>query len=246
MSFHVVIPARYQARRLPGKALLEISGKPIIAHVYARACDSGAESVSIATDDDRIAGVCQQFGAKVLMTDPAHPCGTDRIAEAASMLNLPPEALIVNVQGDEPFIPPENIAQVADNLQEREQASVATLCEPLQSMADKTASSVVKVVFDAQGYAMYFSRASIPYAQQQEQAPSGFRHVGLYAYRHSFLQKVAGQSPCELETIESLEQLRWMWQGARIHVEVAKTHSPIGVDTLEDFEHLQKMVLRTL
>lgn len=241
MEFAVVIPARYASTRLPGKPLRLIQGVPMIQHVHRRAMESGAARVAIATDDERIAEVCAAFGAEAVMTSADHASGTDRLAEVARRWNCDDDAIIVNVQGDEPLIPPALIRQVAGNLAARPQASIATLCERIERVEDVFAPQIVKVVTDAQGYALYFSRAVIPWDRDAFARDTGalpatafFRHIGLYAYRAGFLREFSTWEPCVLERAEALEQLRALWYGRRIHVAEAQTRSGPGVDTEED------------
>lgn len=244
MSFSVVIPARYASTRLPGKPLLDIAGKPMVQHVYERAMESGAEQVIIATDDARIQQACEGFGATVCMTSPDHVSGTDRLAEVVEKLNLDAAHVVVNVQGDEPLLPPALVRQVADNLLGHPQVSMATVCSRIQSAKELFDPNAVKVVMDHAGMALYFSRAPIPwhrdsFAQSKDVLPQGvnfFRHIGLYAYRAGFLGEYVQWPSAPLETTESLEQLRVLWQGHKIHVAEAVEVPPAGVDTAEDLE----------
>lgn len=248
MSFKVVIPARYASTRLPGKPLLDIAGKPMIQRVYEQACLSGAEEIVIATDDSRIQQVAQDFGARVVMTSAEHPSGTDRLQEVAHSLGLSDQDIIVNVQGDEPLIPPEVIDQVANNLARVQEAGIATLCEQISDIKDVFNPNAVKVVFDANGMANYFSRAPIPWNRDQFAKPEAlesipdntqyYRHIGIYAYRVSFLHSYVQWQPSMTELCESLEQLRALSNGVRIHVEQAVKSPPPGVDTEEDLQHL--------
>jgi 3-deoxy-manno-octulosonate cytidylyltransferase (CMP-KDO synthetase) len=247
MSFAVVIPARYASTRLPGKPLLDIAGKPMVQRVWERARESSAEQVVVATDDQRIAEVASDFGAQVAMTRADHPSGTDRLQEVAQQCGWADDQIVVNVQGDEPLIPPRVIDQVALNLAEAEAAQVATLCEPITRVEELRNPNAVKVVSDTAGYALYFSRAPIPwpreaFAQEGDHMPSGehwFRHIGLYAYRTAFLHQYVQWQPAAVEQLEQLEQLRVLHYGARIHVaEVAET-VPAGVDTAADLEQIR-------
>lgn len=251
MSFYVVIPARYASTRLPAKPLKEIAGKPMIQHVYERACASAAAAVIIATDDARIEAAALGFGARVCMTSPSHPSGTDRLQEVAKRLGFKASDILVNVQGDEPLIPPAVIDQVAENLAIRPEFSVATLSEPIHSLADFRNPNVVKVVADAAGRALYFSRAPIPWprdhfaADKIETLPAGLpcqRHIGIYAYRVELLDRFVTWPPVPLEKTESLEQLRVLWQGAGIHVANACAPVPGGVDTPEDLLRVQALL----
>ncbi len=242
MSFIVVIPSRHDSIRLPGKPLREIAGRPMIEHVWRRASGSRARAIVIATDDERIARVAGGFGARVCMTDSAHPSGTDRIAEVARRLELNDDQILVNLQGDEPLMPPALIDQVADDLVRHPDASIATLCEPIEDPAALFDTNVVKVVTDGAGYALYFSRAPVPWSRNDFDAgrsavPAGGghqRHVGLYAYRAGFLRRFVEWGPCSLERMESLEQLRALWHGGRIHVDTACVPPGHGVDTEDD------------
>lgn len=252
MSFTVVIPARYASTRLPGKPLAEIAGKPMIRHVHERACESAADRVVVATDDDRIRQACEAFGAEVVMTSPDHASGTDRLAEVVATLGLSREHRVVNVQGDEPLIPAALIDQVAANLDAHPEAAIATLCEPIDDVARVFNPNVVKVVFDQVGMAGYFSRAPIPWArdlwaagQAGEALPATtryFRHIGIYGYRVGLLQDFVTWAPAPAEQTESLEQLRALHHGARIHVEEAVEPPPAGVDTEADLDRLRRQM----
>jgi len=251
MSFTLVIPARYASTRLPAKPLKEIAGKPMIQHVYERACASGARQVIIATDDARIAEVATAFGARVCMTSVNHASGTDRLQEVAQQLGLPDDEILVNVQGDEPLIPPEVIDQVAANLAAMPEASMSTLCEPIHSLDDFRNPNIVKVVSAANGRALYFSRAPIPWPRDhfaqgdvQTLLPDfpAKRHIGIYAYRVALLHKFVAWEPAPLEKIESLEQLRAMWNGEAIHVAEALVAVPGGVDTEADLLRVKALL----
>lgn len=250
MSFTVVIPARYASTRLPGKPLADIAGRPMIAHVHDRACESGASRVIIATDDPRIETACRAFGAEVVMTSADHASGTDRLEEVARLMNFGADERVVNVQGDEPLIPAELIDQVAANLEAHPDAAIATLCEPISDAATVFNPNVVKVVFDHRGMAHYFSRAPIPWARDawqasgtERQLPEGggyYRHIGIYGYRVGLLRDFVTWPPAPTELTESLEQLRALYNGARIHVEEACRVPPSGVDTQQDLERLRQ------
>lgn len=251
MAFSVVIPARYASTRLPGKPLLDIAGKPMIQHVYERACDSDAAEVVIATDDPRIFQAAEGFGAKAVMTAATHNSGTDRLEEVASQLGYSDDHIVVNVQGDEPLIPADLINQVAHNLAAETEASIATLCERIHDRASVFNPNVVKVVFDHKGMAHYFSRATIPWARdafaagQPETLPADvhwYRHIGIYAYRVSLLKAFVQWAPAPLEVTESLEQLRALWNGARIHVAEAGVTPAPGVDTEADLERVRAIL----
>jgi len=248
MEFRVVIPARYASSRLPGKMLADIGGKPMIQHVYERALESGAESVVIATDDVRIRKAAEEFGAAVCMTSPDHPTGTDRIAEAVVTLGYSEEEIIVNVQGDEPFIPPVVIRQVAEDLDKFENARVATLYEPVKTIEELFDTNNVKVVMNKRGYALYFSRAplawdrerfTIPPAKKQPLTTEHFRHVGIYAFRAGFLHEYTQWEISPLERMEKLEQLRVLWNGGRVHLTQAQETVPGDVNTADDLKTAQ-------
>lgn len=249
-AFTVVIPARLASTRLPNKPLLDIAGKPMIQHVWEQARRSGAERVVVATDHDDILRACEAFGAQVLLTRVDHASGTDRLAEVAELLGLADDALVVNVQGDEPLIPPVVIDQVAGNLAAHPEAGVATLAEPIHDVDSLFNPNVVKVSTDVNGLALTFSRAPLPWARNafagdRSQLPPGFpyrRHIGIYAYRAGFLADFVGWGPCALEETEALEQLRALWHGVRIHVADALEAPQAGVDTLEDLERVRRLL----
>ena len=242
MAFHVIIPARLHSTRLPGKVLLPIAGKPMLQHVYERALSSGAVSVVIATDDVHVAEVAHAFGATVCMTNPAHPNGTARIEEAIRLLGWSDDTVVVGVQADEPMMPPSLIQQVAHNVLAHPQASMTTLSIPIDHREDLHNPNVVKVVTDKAGYALYFSRAPIPWNRDQQGVPtvveSYARHVGLYSYRAGFLKHYITWPPAPIGIIESLEQLRVLWNGHRIHVARANASPGIGVDTRDDWQQV--------
>jgi 3-deoxy-manno-octulosonate cytidylyltransferase (CMP-KDO synthetase) len=250
MAFTVVIPARYASTRLPGKPLLEIAGKPMIQHVYERATESAADRVLVATDDARIVEAVNDFGGESMMTSPHHSSGTDRIEEVARELGLAEDQLVVNVQGDEPLIPAAVIDQVAANLATNPGAGIATLCEPIDSMEDFLNPNIVKVVREESGLALYFSRAPIPWDRDGFSEgtvaavvpPGARRHLGIYAYRVSLLKDFVAWPPAELENRESLEQLRALANGARIHVADAAAPVPPGVDTAADLEAVRALI----
>lgn len=246
---HVIIPARFASTRLPGKPLLDIAGQPMIVRVIERARESGAEHVVVATDDERIGQAVRTFGAKVIMTRPDHPSGTDRLAEAISRLDLDDDAIVVNLQGDEPLMPPTLIREVATLLAARPGAVMATACHAITSREDFLNPNVVKVVSDDQGHALYFSRAPIPWPRDVMLGKSGaplkaFRHIGLYAYRAGFVARYAAWPACPLETTESLEQLRVLWHGEKIAVVEADEAPAAGVDTPEDLERVRQYFTR--
>ncbi len=246
-AYTVVIPARYQSSRLPGKPLADIGGKSMIQRVYEQAIQSGAERVVVATDDERIEHAVKSFGGQVCMTGSEHESGTERLAEVVRKLSIPDDHIVVNVQGDEPLIPPAIITQVAENLASHN-VPMATLAVEITDREEVFNPNVVKVVTDHQGYALYFSRASIPwdrdqYGQQQPEIHTPLlRHIGLYAYRAGFIQTYIQWAPSQLEKIESLEQLRVLWYGEKIHVDVALETPPIGVDTEADLAHLRAII----
>ncbi len=241
-EFFAVIPARYDSVRLPGKPLADIGGRPMIAWVYERACQSGATECLIATDDRRIAQACEQIGAPVEMTDAGHSTGTDRIAEVAARRGWDDEQIVVNVQGDEPLIPPALITQVANLAARDSGAAIATLMAPIQSEKDRENPNFAKVVVDKAGRALYFSRAPIPWPREGG-LPTSYRHIGLYAYRVRALREIAATEPCELERVERLEQLRALWLGLGIAVEEAVEPPPAGVDTEDDLVMIRELAL---
>jgi 3-deoxy-manno-octulosonate cytidylyltransferase (CMP-KDO synthetase) len=243
MSFLAVIPARFGSTRLPGKPLLEIAGQPMIQRVYARASSSQAQRVLVATDDQRIADVVRGFGGECVMTASDHPTGTDRLAEVADLLGLSADAIVVNVQGDEPLLPASAIHQVASMLETHPEASIATLCEPIQDESEIDDPNQVKVVRSQSGRALYFSRSRIPGHPTQANG-THFRHIGLYAYRAGFLRDFATWRPTPLEQFERLEQLRALEHDRLIQVDVALESIPPGVDTEQDLalvrQHLEQ------
>ena len=243
--FKVVIPARYASTRLPGKPLLELAGRPMLQHVHERSLQSGASEVIIATDDRRIAEAAQNFDATVCMTSTRHTSGTERLAEVVEIQGWDDDDIIVNVQGDEPLIPAVLIKQVADGLADHTAAPVATLAYPVQSIAEVADPNIVKVVLVKQGYALYFSRASIPFHRDMQAVDnnmSALRHIGLYAYRAGLLERYMQMEPSPLETIEKLEQLRVLWHGLKIHVGIATAMPGHGVDTREDLARVDVLL----
>ncbi len=249
MTIHVIIPARYDSSRLPGKVLLDIAGQPMIQRVYEQAKKSKADSVIIATDDDRIVAAAKSFKAQVCLTASMHRSGTERISEAIEKLGLDENDIVVNVQGDEPLLPPELIDQVAAHLKNDKSLKMSTLCEPISELKEIFDPNIVKVVRDAKGYAIYFSRASIPwyrdgFNQIEKQLPADFsyyRHIGLYAYRAGFIKQYVNWFVSPLEQIESLEQLRVLWHGERIYVDIAQKPHGLGIDTPQDLERVRRM-----
>lgn len=242
MTYTVVIPARLGSTRLPGKPLLDIGGKPMVQRVWEQARASGAKRVVIATDDPRIEEAAAAFGAEVCMTSPEHRSGTDRLQEVTTRLQMPPDHVVVNVQGDEPMIPPQVIDQVAANLQAHPAAGIATLCETIATYEDLCNPGVVKVVRGARDMALYFSRAIIPWPRDLEIKDSGplpaagqwFRHIGIYAYRAEFLGQFVAWPPAPQEQLEQLEQLRALYHGVGVHVDIACQPVPAGIDTEVD------------
>lgn len=249
MSFTVVIPARFQSTRLPGKPLADIGGKPMIQWVYQQSLLAGAERVIIATDDARVEEAAKAFGATVCMTSPNHQSGTERLAEVVKLMGIEDDHIIVNVQGDEPLIPPAIIRQVAGNLA-ASKAPMATLAVEIDHENEVFNPNAVKVVTDHEGYALYFSRATIPWDRDNFAAKDKaivqplMRHIGIYAYRAGFINTYINWQPSQLEKIESLEQLRVLWYGEKIHVAVALEAPPAGVDTPEDLELVRSIVAK--
>jgi len=238
-DFHIIIPARYQSTRLPGKLLMELHGMTVLERVYRQAVQAKPKSVIIATDNEDIFELAANFGAEVEMTDVAHQSGTDRIAEVVALRQFSPEEIIVNVQGDEPLIDPALITQVANSLT-RADAPMATLCWPVDDYEMCTNPNVVKVVRNCHNNALYFSRSTIPLSRDNpENINNVFRHVGLYAYRAAFLLEYVSWPVCELEALEALEQLRVLWAGYNIKVENACVPPLQDINTLEDLEKVR-------
>lgn len=247
MSFIAIIPARLASSRLPNKPLADIAGKPMVVRTAERALLSGASQIMVATDHVDILAACKEHGIAACMTRPDHPSGTDRIAEVATLMGLADDAVVVNVQGDEPLIAPELIAATAAlvNLQ----VPMATAAHPIHDMEDGFNPNVVKVVLDRAGRAMYFSRATIPWHRDafqvdKETLPADYvalRHIGLYAYRNDFLQSYPLLEKSPLEQIEALEQLRVLWNGYAIAVHITETNPAPGVDTMEDLIKVRKL-----
>lgn len=249
MKFEVIIPARYQSSRLPGKPLADIGGKPMVQHVYEQALQSDATRVTVATDDERIRDVVEGFGGHVVMTSPEHNSGTERLAEVVNTLGLDDETIVVNIQGDEPLIPPSNINTVADSLHKQTLADMATLSTPISRTDEWLDPNVCKVVCDHHGYALYFTRSAVPHdrdgvleGEQELKAKFWRRHIGIYGYRAGFIRRYVAWPQSPLEIIESLEQLRVLWQGEKIHVQDAPEVPPAGVDTHEHLEAVRKLV----
>jgi 3-deoxy-manno-octulosonate cytidylyltransferase (CMP-KDO synthetase) len=236
---HIValIPARYESTRFPGKPLADLAGRPVIEHVYRRAAAApSVDAVVVATDDDRVADAVQAFGGVARMTRASHRSGTDRLAEVAGDLLCD---IVVNVQGDEPLIEPEMIEEAIEPLRADASLMMSTLRRAIDDEAEYTNPNVVKVVVDGDGYALYFSRAPIPFLRDRASGEPPWKHVGLYAYRRSFLLAYARLQPTPLEVAESLEQLRALEHGFRIRT-VATRHDSIGVDTPEDLERVRR------
>lgn len=250
MAFKVVIPARYASVRLPGKPLLDLAGKPMIQHVFERANESGADEVVVATDSQEIADVCKTFAADVCMTSAEHRSGSDRIAEVVTLRNWGDDEIVVNLQGDEPCMPPELLAQVADDMKRHDSAGVTTLSATITDHNMLFDPHVVKVVTDLEGYALYFSRAPIPWHRDEfmhAESPlpkdtGFFRHIGLYAYRAGYLAQFVAWERAPIERAESLEQLRVLWHGGRIHVSGAKVDPGHGVDTRDDIQKVEAIL----
>ena len=255
-AFKIVIPARYASSRLPGKPLIQIAGKPMIQHTYERSVQSQAEEVVIATDDQRIADVVSQFTANIVMTSPDHASGTERLAEVVELKSWPDNTIIVNVQGDEPLVSPGHIELVANALKNNVNAGLATLATPINTLEEIFDPNVVKVVMDHQGYALYFSRAVMPWARdaftmqtvaQQnvtDLANEGnwYRHIGMYAYRAATLKHYQSLQACMLEKTESLEQLRLLYNGIAIHVSIIHEQPGHGVDVAADITRVEKIL----
>lgn len=244
MSFIAIIPARYASTRLPGKPLADIHGKPMVVHVMERARESGASRVIVATDHLDVAQAVEMAGGEVCMTRPDHQSGTERLAEVIEKYAFADDQIIVNIQGDEPLIPPVIVRQVAENLAAC-RAGMATLAVPIATAEEAFNPNAVKVVMDAQGYALYFSRATIPWDRERFAqsnviiGDSLLRHIGIYAYRAGFVRRYVSWPPSQLEQIELLEQLRVLWYGEKIHVAVAHATPSVGVDTLEDLQRVR-------
>ena len=248
MSFVVIIPARYASTRLPGKPLVDINGQPMVVHVLQKALASGASRVIVATDHPDVAAAVRAAGGEVCMTREDHHSGTERLAEVIAKYEFPDDTIIVNVQGDEPLVPPVIIRQVADNLA-KATSGMATLAVPIADAQEAFNPNAVKVVTDHQGYALYFSRATIPWDRQRyehsrEQAGDTLlRHIGIYAYRAGFIRRYISWRPCALEQIELLEQLRVLWYGEKIHVDVAIETPQVGVDTPHDLQRVREILV---
>jgi 3-deoxy-manno-octulosonate cytidylyltransferase (CMP-KDO synthetase) len=249
MVFTVLIPARHASTRLPGKPLADIAGKPMVVRVAERAQRSGATDVVVATDDERIRAAVEAHGIKACLTRSDHATGTDRLAEAARLLGLADDAIVVNVQGDEPLLAPSLIREVALLLAAHPEAAIATACHPIGNPAEAFNTNVVKVVLDANCNALYFSRSTIPWARDafasgRDSIPPGlplYRHYGLYAYRAGFLRLFPALPPAPIERFEALEQLRALWHGHRIVVAITDGTPAPGVDTEDDLAQVRAL-----
>ncbi|MBS4096307.1 MAG: 3-deoxy-manno-octulosonate cytidylyltransferase [Sulfuricella sp.] len=250
MNFKAVIPARYASTRLPGKPLLDIGGTPMVAHVVERALESGAAEVWVATDHPEIAAAVESYGYNVCLTSPDHASGTDRIAEVVALRGWSDEEIVVNVQGDEPLIDPQLIRDVAAHLAARPDAAISTACHAIHDRDTMFNPNVVKVLTDRHGYALYFSRAPIPWARDAFAAgdfPAAlpvFRHIGIYAYRAAFLKTYQSLDAAAIEQFEALEQLRALWHGYRISVATSEIAPAAGVDTMEDLERVRNLLAK--
>ena len=258
-AFHVVIPARFASTRLPGKALLPIAGKPMVVRVAEQAAKSGAQQIWIATDHHAIAAAVHEHGFKSCLTHAHHTSGTDRIAEVVEQHGWPDDTIVVNVQGDEPLIPPELIRAVAQHLHDHPECAIATACHPIHDAEAMRNPNIVKAVLDKQGNALYFSRAPIPWPRdifaassltptlsrgERELLPEALtvlRHIGIYAYRAGFLRTFRHLAPAPIEQFEALEQLRALWHGYKIGVAVTADAPPSGVDTEQDLHAARKL-----
>jgi len=252
MSFVVLIPARMGSSRLPDKPLADLAGLPMVVRVAQQAARSNALQVVVAADDARIVAACAQHGVQALLTRSDHPSGSDRLAEACALLQLPPSAVVVNVQGDEPLIEPALINAVAQLLEQHPDASMGTAAHPIDNLSDYTSPHVVKVVTDAQGLALYFSRAPIAwwregatedghgFARLPQPAPA--RHIGVYSYRVGFLRRFPALPAAPCEQLESLEQLRALWHGHRIAVHMSAQAPGPGVDTPQDLQRVRDLL----
>ena len=243
----IIIPARHDSSRLPGKPLAEIDGRPMIHWVYERAVAAGSEHVVIATDDERIQEAAAEIGARAVLTSEGHESGTDRLAEVIDHLELPDETVVVNLQGDEPMMPPVLLAQVANLLRAKPEAAMATLMVPIAGREEFLSPDAVKVVANERAEAMYFSRAPIPFhrdgvPESGEAGIFGFRHLGLYAYRAGFLRRFVQTGSPEIERLEKLEQLRALSMGETIAIEIAEVTPPPGVDTPADLERVRRLL----
>jgi len=248
IAFHVVIPARFASTRLPGKALLPIAGKPMVVRVAEQSAHSGAQQIWIATDHQSIVAAVHEYGFKACLTHVHHTSGTDRIAEVVEQLGWPDDTIVVNVQGDEPLMPPALISAVAQHLHDHPECAIATACHSIHNEEAMRNPNVVKVVLDNQSNALYFSRAPIPYPRDAFTLGAALpenitvsRHIGIYAYRAGFLRAFRKLAPAAIEQIEALEQLRALWHGYKIGVTVSTEAPPSGVDTEQDLHAARKL-----
>ncbi|MEA1888772.1 MAG: 3-deoxy-manno-octulosonate cytidylyltransferase [Pseudomonadota bacterium] len=243
MTYHIIIPARFESTRLPGKPLLDIAGRPMIQHVYERAMEAGAASVTVATDNLRVEEVVRGFGGNACLTNDRHVSGTDRLAEAAQIVGLSDNDLVVNLQGDEPLMPVSLITHVAETLQNDKQAVVATACIQINDAVQISDPNIVKVVSDSVGHALYFSRSTIPWLRDGDSDHDHrvYRHIGLYAYRCGYLAEFTQLEHCVLEQVEALEQLRVLWHGGKIAVMETTEDPGHGVDTPDDLQRVRAL-----
>lgn len=244
MSFYVIIPARYDSKRLPGKVCLDIEGKTMLQRTYEQVIKSGAKQIIIATDDNSIRELAHGFGAKVFMTSSRHRSGTERVQQVITEMKLDGNEVVVNVQADEPLIPPSAIDRVAKSLIEREETGISTLCELISDNSEINNPNAVKVVMNNKSEALYFSRAPIPH-NSGKNLGSYYRHIGIYAYRVKVLHQFVGWPVSELEASENLEQLRALQNGIRIHVDISRDKIPAGIDTEKDLELVRKTLSST-
>jgi len=242
MNYSIIIPARYASTRFPGKPLAMLREKTILHHVYERAIESSAIQVIIATDDERIRETAEGFGATVCMTSPEHSSGTERLAEVVDQCHIEDESVIVNLQGDEPFITPTSLDQVASLLLQAPDHGMSTLCHVIDDPDEVADPHIVKVVLDAAGDALYFSRAPIPWDRDRHGGMPYYRHIGLYAYTAEFLREYITLAPCALEKTEALEQLRVLYYGRKIKVGISEEETAIGIDTPEDLQKAEKLL----
>ncbi len=250
MSFTIIIPARFESSRLPGKPLKDIHGKPMIEWTWRQAQSAGASRVIVATESEEVEAVCKDFGAEVVMTSPDHQSGTERIAEVIDLAGINGDEILVNVQGDEPMLPTELIHQVAEGLEKHHEISMATLCEPIEDIETVFNPNAVKVCRDWADRAINFSRAPLPWSRdtfmgENQSLPENWaykRHIGLYAYRAGFVKQYVAWPECELEHVEKLEQLRVLWHGEKILVLDALCDAGVGVDTEEDLEKVRQLL----
>ena len=251
MDFRIIIPARFDATRLPGKVLMDINGKSMLQHVYERAVSTEPESVVIATCDDVIAQAAEEFGATVVMTADDHLSGTERISEAVDTLDYDDDEIIIGLQADEPLVSYQAIRLLAEELDQYDNVKVASLCQKITDPHDLFNSDIVKVILNRRGNAIYFSRAPIPWGQASFSIPAKaavsechFRHIGMYGYRAGFLKDYMNWQTSPLESLESLEQLRILWNGGRIHMRQVEVAVPAGVDTQADLERVRKLIMQ--